>query len=202
MTGPDSSMSTGTAATANVVAIGSSASIHATHSTWLTTMVATYVRQTWLRPGSWRDARSHWKTIATRITTYPMTITRVSRWSPSCSDSKSAGSPSARMSTPTICTIVVSRKIQSSVSYADANHAKLIHAHDTAKVAKANPMTPVAMCPSASACASSLADAPKAITNVRSKSSSNGVAARCGSCGSRPPMVVPWWCRESSMAGV
>ena len=44
--------------------------------------------------------------------------------------------------TPNICTIVASRKTQSSVSYADANQVKLIQAHDTANVAKAKPMIP------------------------------------------------------------
>ena len=39
---------------------------------------------------------------------------------------------------------MVNRKIQSSVSYAEANHEKLIHAHEIAKVAMANPMSPVA----------------------------------------------------------
>ena len=34
---------------------------------------------------------------------------------------------------------MVSRKIQSSVSYAEANHEKLIHAHEIANVANANP---------------------------------------------------------------
>ena len=67
------------------------------------------VRQTVARSGSWREARHHWKIIGTRITTYPSTITRLSTWSPSCSDSNICGSPSARISTPTICTIVVSR---------------------------------------------------------------------------------------------
>ena len=46
------------------------------------------------------------------------------------------------MHAPTICTIVATRNTQSSVSNADANHEKLIHAQVTAKVANAKAMTP------------------------------------------------------------
>ena len=66
-------------------------------------------RHTLTRSGSWRLARAHCAIIGTRITTYPSTITRMSRWSPCSSDSNMSGSPSARISTPTICTIVVRR---------------------------------------------------------------------------------------------
>jgi hypothetical protein len=46
------------------------------------------------------------------------------------------------MITPIICTIVASRKAQSSVSYAEANHEKLIHAQQIPNVAKPKPMRP------------------------------------------------------------
>ena len=46
------------------------------------------------------------------------------------------------MMTPTICSIVNSRYTQSSVSYAEANQLKLIHAQQMAKVAKANAASP------------------------------------------------------------
>ena len=51
--------------------------------------------------------------------------------------------------TPTICTIVSTRCSQSSVSNADANHVKLIHAQHTDSRTKAKPHTAVAMCASA-----------------------------------------------------
>ena len=54
--------------------------------------------------------------MGTRMTTYPVTISCRSTWSPSTSDSNILGRPRASTSTPAICTIVVSRKIQSSVS--------------------------------------------------------------------------------------
>jgi hypothetical protein len=63
------------------------------------------------------------------------------RW-PSSREWNTGGSPIARMITPIICTIVASRKAQSSVSYADANHEKLIHAQQIPKVAKPKPMRP------------------------------------------------------------
>ena len=44
--------------------------------------------------------------------------------------------PRARISTPTIWIIVSRRNTQSSVSYADANQEKLIHAQLIAKVTK------------------------------------------------------------------
>ncbi len=68
------------------------------------------------RAGSATAARAHCSTIGTRMTTYPSTSTRLSRCSPAASDSNIGGTPSARISTPTICTIVVSRNSQSSVS--------------------------------------------------------------------------------------
>ena len=43
------------------------------------------------------------------------------------------GTPAARMSTPTIWTNVSSRYGTSSLSYADENHVKFIHAHQMAK---------------------------------------------------------------------
>ncbi len=92
--------------------------------------------------------------------------------------------------TPNICTIVISRKIQSSVSYADANQVKLIHAQETENAAKANPRMPSATWSWAREWASASAATPKAITKVRSKSSSRGVAARCAWCGSRPRMAT------------
>ena len=92
--------------------------------------------------------------------------------------------------TPTICTIVVRRYTQSSVSYAEANHAKLIQAHDTANVAKQNPTIPALTWPAARRWASSSAAVPNAITNARSNSSSSGVAVRPRSCGSRPDIVT------------
>ena len=76
--------------------------------------------------------------------------------------------------TPTICTIVVRRYTQSSVSYAEANHAKLIHAHDTANVAKQNPTIPALTWSAARRWASSSAAVPNAITNARSNNSSSG----------------------------
>ncbi len=104
--------------------------------------------------------------------------------------------------TPNICTIVASRKTQSSVSYADANQVKLIQAHDTAYVAKAKPITPSQTWSWARKLASSSAATPNPMTNVRSKSSSSGVAARCTSCGSRPRIVIRPCRIRSDMAGV
>ena len=46
------------------------------------------------------------------------------------------------MITPIICTIVASRKAQSSVSYAEANQGKLIHAQQIPNVAKPKPIMP------------------------------------------------------------
>ncbi len=95
---------------------------------------------------------------------------------------------------------MVSRKIQSSVSYAEANQVKLIHAQETANVAKQKPTIPSLTWSSASAWASWSAAAPKAMTKVRSKSSSSGVAARPLSCGSRPTIRRTVCCRASGMA--
>ena len=72
------------------------------------------------------------------------------------------------------------------MSYADANQLKNVQAQATAKVAKQKPMMPERTWSSASACASSLAAVPNAMTNVRSKSSSSGVAARWRCSTSRP----------------
>ena len=86
------------------------------------------------------------------------------------------------------------------MSKADANQAKLIQAHDTAKVAKQKPTTPTRTWSSTSACASSLAAVPNAITNARSKSSSSGVAARWTWATSRP-VIRTMRCDWSVMAG-
>src|SRR6266511_2496450 len=69
---------------------------------------------------------------------------------PSSSEWNICGSPSARMITPTICTIVAIRNTQSSVSYADANQLKLIHAQQIVKTPHPNPISPARRCPSAS----------------------------------------------------
>jgi hypothetical protein len=58
------------------------------------------------------------------------------------------------------------------------NRLKLIHAQQTEKV-KAKPARPAPMWSVTSACANSDAATPNAMTNVRSNSSSNGVATRC-----------------------
>ena len=52
---------------------------------------------------------------------------------------------------------------------------------------------------SAATLASSPAATPKAMTKVRSKSSSSGVAARPVSCGSRPPIRTTLWIVRSGM---
>jgi hypothetical protein len=49
-------------------------------------------------------------------------------WSPSSIDANTSAIPRASTRTPTIWINVRSRKTQSSVSYADANQEKLIHA--------------------------------------------------------------------------
>ena len=59
--------------------------------------------------------------------------------SPSSIELNIAGNPSASTITPTICSIVVMRKSQTSVSYADANQEKLVHAQVIANVANAKP---------------------------------------------------------------
>ena len=48
------------------------------------------------------------------------------------------------MITPTICTIVASRNTQSSVSYAEANQEKLIHAQQIANTARTKAVKPAA----------------------------------------------------------
>ena len=54
--------------------------------------------------------------MAIRITTYPATKTRLSTCSPCSIEANTGGMPSARMMTPTICSMVVTRYTQSSVS--------------------------------------------------------------------------------------
>ena len=54
--------------------------------------------------------------------------------SPPAIEENTCGIPNVRTRTPTICSIVVSRYTQSSVSYAEANQLKLIHAQLTEKV--------------------------------------------------------------------
>lgn len=95
------------------------------------------IRQCCVRYFGSRAARNHCAIMATRMTTYPATITLLLKVPSSSIDSNISGSPIARMMTPTICTIVVTRKSQSSVSNADANQVKLIHAHTMANIAKA-----------------------------------------------------------------
>ena len=102
------------------------------------------------------------------------------------------------MITPTICTIVASRNAQSSVSYAEANQEKLIHAQQIAKIAKPKAVSPAAKWPSASKCANCSPATPNATTKVRSYNSSSGVAARCRSFGSRPDITCKRCARDSS----
>ena len=54
------------------------------------------------------------------------------------------GRPTARTSTPIIGTIVVRRKTQLSVSYAEANQEELTRARQRPKLAKAKPIRAVA----------------------------------------------------------
>ena len=93
----------------NVTGIEKLGTISRHQPTCETTIEVRYVIAVARRSGSSRATRSHWKTIGTRITTYPSTITRLSRTSPSSMDANMSGSPSARISTPIICTIVASR---------------------------------------------------------------------------------------------
>src|SRR5262245_60515475 len=101
-------------------------------------MLPAYVRHADRWTGSCLAARNHCPTKATRITTYPTTMTRLLTWVPWSIESNIGGRPSVKMMTPTICTIVMSRYTQSSVSNAEANQLKLIHAHHTANVANKN----------------------------------------------------------------
>jgi hypothetical protein len=71
-------------------------------------------------------------------------VTLLSTGRPSSIEWNTCGSPSARMITPTICTIVASRNAQSSVSYADANQEKLIHAQQIVKIATTKLVRPEA----------------------------------------------------------
>jgi hypothetical protein len=59
--------------------------------------------------------------------TYPMTMTVKSL------SAKTRGTPAAMTSEPAICTSTSSRYGTSSVSYAEANQVKFIHAHQMAK---------------------------------------------------------------------
>src|SRR4029453_10066276 len=88
------------------------------------------------------------------------------------------------------------RKIQSSVQKADENHEKVIQAQQIAKLANEKPSNAAMKRPAASASASCDAARLKLVANVRSKSSSSGVATRCASCGLRPPMPRDSWRRE------
>src|ERR1700730_10681063 len=97
-------------------------------------------------------------------------MARLSTCRPSAIDENTCGMPNASTSTPTICSIVVSRYTQSSVSYAEANQLKLIHAQHTENVANTKPASPAPTWPDASMCASCDAATPKAMTNVRAKS--------------------------------
>lgn len=87
-------------------------------------------------------------------------------------DSNIAGSPSARMTTPAICTIVNSRKSQSSVSKAEANHEKLIQAQTSENIAKPKPkpkpMIAGPVWPSAMPWAKRFPAAPNDAANARS----------------------------------
>lgn len=83
-------------------------------------------------------------------------------------DSNIAGSPSARMTTPAICTIVNSRKSQSSVSKAEANHEKLIQAQASENIAKPKPMIAGPVWPSAMPWAKRFPAAPNDAANARS----------------------------------
>ncbi|MEZ5144631.1 MAG: hypothetical protein R2726_19270 [Acidimicrobiales bacterium] len=95
--------------------------------------------------------------------------------------------PAARINTPTMMTNTASRYGTSSVSYADANHVKFIHAHQMAKNTRrkrqitARWPSPIPWCRPAAAW-------PTAMTKTRSKNSSSGVEARCGSPASRAAM--------------
>ena len=131
------------------------------------------------RYSSWSCAtRSHWSTTATRMTTYPPTMTPVSRLPPSSMEEKTAGRPIATTRTPAIWTMVRTRKSQSSLSNAEANQVKLIHAQTTAIMLTTKPMTAADACPEVMPCASSLPATPNAATKVRSYSSSRGDADR------------------------
>ena len=122
ITGPSSSIPISSAALAAVVRMGRSTIARTTQNTWATAIVQTYASAAPRRGGSSRAARSQRKTMGMRMTTYPATITPLSRTSPSSIDANACSRPSASTITPTICTIVARRITQSSVSYADANH--------------------------------------------------------------------------------
>ena len=69
---------------------------------------------------------------------------------------------------------------------------KFIHAHQIANAPKANPANRADMILGHQMRELSAAT-PKAITNVRSNSNSNGLATRCCSCGSRPDIRFRRW---------
>lgn len=73
---------------------------------------------------------------------YPTTMSRLFGLWPCAAASKLTGSPKVRTMTPIIWTSVATRNSASSLSYADANHVKFIHAHVMAKMAK--PYAPIA----------------------------------------------------------
>src|SRR5216683_3670613 len=127
-------------------------------------------------------------------------MTELSRCPPRSMEANMRGTPAASTSTPIICTMVTSRVTQSSVSYAEENHEKLIQAQQIAKLAKPKPTRPAMKWPSASTGATSEAARPKQVANVKSNRSSSGVAARCVSCGSRPRMRRESW-RMTPMSG-
>src|SRR5579864_4852414 len=113
-------------------------------------------------------------------------MTELSRRPVRSMEANMRGTPAASTSTPIICTMVTMRNSQSSVSYAEENHEKLIQAQQMARLAKPNPTRPAMTWPSASTEAASEAARPKLVANVKSNRSSSGVTARCASCGSRP----------------
>ena len=67
------------------------------------------------------------------------------------------------------------------MSNEDANHVWFIHAHQIAKNTCRNGTSASSAWPSSTAWAKRLVSAATAITNVRSKSSSSGLAVRCDS---------------------
>lgn len=77
--------------------------------------------------GSEIARRTHCATIANRMITYPTVM--IAHWPSTIASC----TPAARTRTPAIWTIVVRRYSQSSVSKAEANQVKFIHAHQIAK---------------------------------------------------------------------
>ena len=70
--------------------------------------------------------------------------------------------------TPAICTIVKTRNSQSSVSNAEANQEKLIHAQMIAATAKANAPTAAPPCPATTPSANCTPATPNAAAKTRS----------------------------------